>query len=98
MSALGILAWFVLLGAAFFFFIVRPQRRQMAAHRALIQAVRVGDEVVTSSGILGTIRALADDTVQLEIADGVVVTLARGAISQRVAPEVETGIESGEAP
>src|SRR5690349_4020598 len=56
----------------------------MAARRALIASVGVGDEVVTTGGIHGTVRTLGDDTVELEIAPGVVVTLARGAIAGRL--------------
>src|SRR5262249_17216507 len=57
-----------ILVAAFLLLIVRPQRRQMAAHRALVASLRVGDEVVTSGGIYGTIRVLDDGTVDLEVA------------------------------
>ena len=73
--------YLVVLVAGFFFLVVRPQRRQMAARRALIASVQVGDEVVTSGGIYGTIRALGDESVELEIAPAVVVTVARGAIA-----------------
>jgi preprotein translocase subunit YajC len=73
--------YLVVLVAGFFFLVVRPQRRQMAARRALIASVQVGDEVMTSGGIHGTIRSLGDDSVELEIAPAVVVTVARGAIA-----------------
>jgi preprotein translocase subunit YajC len=83
------LVYLALLVGAFFFLIVRPQRRQMAAHRALVATLEVGDRVVTSSGIFGTIRALEDETAVVEIAPGVDVTLARAAIARRLdeAPE-----------
>jgi preprotein translocase subunit YajC len=92
------LIWFAVLGLAFFFFIVRPQRRQLAAHRALVASLHVGDDVITTSGIFGTIRGLDEETIELEIASGVVVKLARAAVSRHVMPEVESGAESGEAP
>ena len=76
-----------ILVAAFLLLIVRPQRRQMAAHRALVASLQVGDEVVTSGGIYGTIRDLDDGIVDLEVASGVVLRVARGAIAQRVEPE-----------
>lgn len=76
-----------ILVAAFLLLIVRPQRRQMAAHRALVASLRVGDDVMTSSGIYGTIRGLGDLTVDLEVSPGVVLRVARGAISQRVEAE-----------
>ncbi len=79
-----------ILVAAFLLLIVRPQRRQMAAHRALVASLQVGDEVVTSGGIYGTIRGLDDGTVDLEVSPGIVLRVARGAIGQRVEPDVET--------
>ncbi|MEX0665258.1 MAG: preprotein translocase subunit YajC [Acidimicrobiia bacterium] len=78
------IAWFVLLAAVFFFLVVRPQRRQIAAHRALVSRLQVGDEVITAGGLYGTIRALRDETIELEVADGVVVRMARGAIARAV--------------
>jgi preprotein translocase subunit YajC len=89
------IAWFVLLAAVFFFMVVRPQRRQMAAHRALVASVDVGDEIVTAGGIHGTVRALHGETVDVEIASGVVIKLARGAIARQVAPALDT--DDGEA-
>jgi preprotein translocase subunit YajC len=78
-----------ILVAAFLLLIVRPQRRQMAAHRALVASLQVGDDVVTSGGIYGTIRGLDDGTVDLEVAPGIVLRVARGAIAQRVGPPDE---------
>jgi preprotein translocase subunit YajC len=81
------LIYLAILVVAFFLLIVLPQRRRMAAHRALVDAMAVGDEIVTTAGIHGTVRRLDDATLQLEIAPDVVVTLARGAVSQRRRPE-----------
>ena len=78
-----------ILVAAFLLLIVRPQRRQMAAHRALVASLQVGEEVVTSGGIYGTIRGLDDGTVDLEVSSGIVLRVARGAIAQRVGPDRE---------
>ena len=79
-----------LLVAAFLLLIVRPQRRQMAAHRSLVASLRVGDDVMTSSGIYGTIQSLDEGTVDLEVAPDVVLRVARGAISQRVEEEAHS--------
>jgi preprotein translocase subunit YajC len=78
------IAWFVVLALAFFFLVVRPQRRQVAAHRALVATLGVGDEVITAGGIYGTIRSVRDDIVELEVADGVTIRVARGAIARPV--------------
>ena len=77
--------YLLILVAAFFVLIVLPQRRQRSAHRALVQSLEVGNEVMTTSGILGTIVELDDTVARLEIAPGVIIRIARGAISQRVA-------------
>ena len=52
-----IFAYFAVIALAFFLLIVRPQRKRLTAHRALIAALDVGDEVVTTGGIFGVIRA-----------------------------------------
>ena len=87
-----------ILVAAFLLLIVRPQRRQMAAHRALVASLQVGEEVVTSGGIYGTIRGLDNGTVDLEVSSGIVLRVARGAIAQRVAPDQgpDEAVEPGE--
>ena len=92
------LVYFALLAVAFFFLIVRPQRRQLAARRSLIAAIEVGDDIITAGGIYGTVLAIEGDTLSLEVADGVVLTLAREAVARRreeaEAPEDE-GEEAG---
>jgi preprotein translocase subunit YajC len=81
-----VVVYLVILVAAFFFLVVRPQRRQMASHRALVASLAPGDEVVTTGGILGTIRSLDDEVAELEVAPGVVLHIARGAIARRTGP------------
>ena len=65
--------------------IVLPQRRQMAAHRQLVASLEVGDEVITTAGIYGTITELDADTAHLQVADGVVLRFARAAIGRKAA-------------
>lgn len=64
----------------FWLLLIRPaQRRQRQLH-SVQDALAVGDPVLTSAGIFGTVARLEDDKVGLEIADGVVITVARGAV------------------
>ena len=77
------LVYFALLAVAFFFLIVRPQRRQLAARRALVQAVDVGDEIITAGGIYCRVLSIDEDTMQVEIAPGFEMTLAREAVARR---------------
>jgi len=83
-----ILVYFAVIALAFFLLIVLPQRRRTNAHRALLASLQVGDEVITIGGILGTIRELSDEKLRLEVADGVVITVARNAIAQSVIEDV----------
>jgi preprotein translocase subunit YajC len=91
-----VIIYLVILAAAFFFLIVLPQRRRMAAHQALMASLVVGDEIVTSGGLHGTIRALGEATAEVEIAPAVVVTIARGAIAAKV-EQTPPGDDDGEA-
>ena len=93
------LIYFAVLAVAFFLLIVRPQRRRAQAHRMFVTALEVGDEVMTTGGILGTIRSLDDDLVDLEIAPGTVIHIARGAIGQVLTEhDVEPDDDSLDAP
>jgi len=76
------IGWLVVVVVVAYLFMIRPQRQSMAAHLALLEHLSVGDEVVTAGGVYGTIRALQDDVVELEVAPGVTVKLARGAVAR----------------
>ena len=82
------IGWFVLLLGGGYWFMVRPQRQSVAAHLVLLENLAVGDEIVSAGGVYGTIRALRDDIVDLEVADGVTVKLARGAVARLAVPDL----------
>ena len=84
MAALILLAVTFLLMWVLF---ILPQQRRLRAHQALTARLEVGDEVMTTSGLFGTIAALADDVVHLEIAPATVVRVARGAVARRMGEE-----------
>jgi preprotein translocase subunit YajC len=72
--------------AVMYFLMIRPQQKKAKEHRALIAAVKRGDQVVTSGGIIGTIAKVRSDTeVELEIAEGVRVRVVRGTITEVLA-------------
>lgn len=81
-----IFVYFAVIALAFFVLIVLPQRRRTTAHRLLLSSLQVGDEVITLGGILGAIRGLTDEKIELEVAPGVVITVARSAIAQMAQP------------
>jgi preprotein translocase subunit YajC len=76
----------------------RQRKRMQAQAQALQESLNIGTPVMTTSGIHGTVAGLADKTVDLEIAPGVVVTFARPAIMEVRSPAVapETGATGNE--
>ncbi|HKA04915.1 MAG TPA: preprotein translocase subunit YajC [Acidimicrobiales bacterium] len=79
----------LLLVVLMYFLLIRPQQRRMRQQQALMSAVAEGDEVVTSAGMYGFITAMEGDVVWVEIAEGVEVRLAKGAIARRVTPAAD---------
>jgi preprotein translocase subunit YajC len=65
---------------------MRRQRRQFADAQALQRSLVPGDRVMTTSGMHGTVVGLTDDTMDLEIAPGVVTTWVRPAVRERLTP------------
>ena len=84
-SSLVGLALPVLMIVGFYFLLIRPQRNRQKAQQALVASLEVGDDVMTSGGIFGTIVDIDDDegTVTVEIAPGTRVRMLRQGISQR---------------
>jgi len=74
----------LLLGAVFYFLLIRPQRARAQTQRNLLSSLGQGDRVVTIGGFHGTIASVDDDTLRVEIAPGTVVTLVKGAIARRI--------------
>ena len=72
--------------AVFYFLILRPQQKRAKEHKALVEALQKGDEVVTIGGVLGKVTKVAEDNVAVEIADNVVVQVQKAAI-QNVLPK-----------
>jgi preprotein translocase subunit YajC len=85
----------IILGA-FMYIASRRQRRAMQATIDLHESLQVGDRVHTTSGLEATIAGIADDTVDLEIAPGVVTTWMKMAIRDRIEEDVEDDAESAE--
>jgi preprotein translocase subunit YajC len=73
----------VLIFVVFYFLLIRPQQKKVKEHRAMVQALRRGDRVVTSGGVIGHVtKVLSDTELQVEIAEGVRVRVVRSAVSE----------------
>jgi preprotein translocase subunit YajC len=81
----------VFFGAAWLLFVL-PAKRKRTAHEAMQDSIEVGDDIISAGGMHGTVREMEGDTVKVEIAPSIVVTLDRRAIAA-VATEVEAEIE-----
>lgn len=96
MEIVTLLPLIIILGA-FMFFASRRQRKAMQATIDLHESLRIGDRIHTTSGLQATITDLGDDTVELEIAPGVVTTWMKLAIRDKVEPEIEEFEEESSA-
>ena len=61
----------------FYFLLIRPQQKKAKEHKALLENLREGDQIITSGGIIGTIVNIDDQIVNMEIADRVRIKIAR---------------------
>src|SRR5205823_14843493 len=84
----------LLLVVLMYFLLIRPQQRRMKDQQALLAAVGEGDEVLTSAGVYGFVTAMEGDVVWVEIAEGVEVRVAKGAIARRITPAADVPAES----
>lgn len=81
----------VLMGGVFYFLLIRPQQRRVKAQQALVNAIEVGDEVMTNGGIFGSITAIDEDegTVTVEIAPGTRIRMVKSGIARRMTEDAE---------
>lgn len=87
---------FLLIMGGFMYFASRRQRRAMQATIDLHDSLQPGERVHTTSGLEATIVAIADDTIDLEIAPGVVTTWMKLAIRDRILPDDDIDEELNE--
>jgi preprotein translocase subunit YajC len=78
LSFLPIVLMFVVL----YFIMIRPQMKRQKEHKAMIEAIAKGDEVVTAGGLLGKVSKLGDTYIHLEVANGIELQVQRSAVVQ----------------
>lgn len=83
-GGLGQILILVVFVVVFYFLLIRPQQKRAKEHQAMLSKIGVGDEIVTSGGILGRIHELNDNFVTVEIADGVRIKVQRAQITSLV--------------
>ena len=79
-SLLSLLPPMIMMFLIFYFILIRPQQKKQKEARKMLDELKEGDQVVTMSGIHGTIKKLKDDIVMLQIADNVRIKINRASI------------------
>jgi preprotein translocase subunit YajC len=103
---MGILIVLIFFAVAWVLLIL-PRQRELRRHQALMTQLEVGDEVIMSSGVYGTIRSIDGDHVMLEVAPGIELKIAKRAVAAKVEETDgdgvvdltdETGVEGSTGP
>ncbi len=78
----------ILIFVIFYFFLIRPQQKRVKEHKAMVQSLKRGDEIITSGGILGKVdRVLEDDRVEVIISENVKVQIIKSTITSLLKKE-----------
>jgi preprotein translocase subunit YajC len=75
----------LLMFAVFYFLLIRPQQKKQRTHQDMLKSLKVGDRIITTGGLVGTIVEGGEHSIKLEIADKVRVEVGRTYIAGRVA-------------
>ena len=67
--------------AIMYFMLIRPQQKRAKEHKALMDSLTKGDEVVTNGGMMGKIKSVSDDVVRVELAENVIIKIQKQSIS-----------------
>ena len=87
----GLLSSLIFLGlliAIFYFMLIRPQKKRMEDHRKLVESIDPGDQVITMTGLYGTVRSIGDEDLELEIAPGTTVRFLKSAVGRRIVEDL----------
>jgi preprotein translocase subunit YajC len=83
----GFLIQLILVFAIFYFLLIRPQQKKMKEHEDMLNAIKPKDEVITGGGIYGRVVKGDEDTLTIEIAEGVEVKVSRATVREVVSPK-----------
>lgn len=90
------LLWIAAIAVVFWLLIIRPAQRRQKAMQQMQSGLDVGDRVLLTSGVFGTIAEITDEDLAVQVAPGVVLRVVRGAIGSKVEPTEETDPEESE--
>jgi preprotein translocase subunit YajC len=82
---------FVLIFVVFYFLLILPQQRKQKKHRAMLEALKKGDRVLTTGGVMGMVAGINKDVITVQVADNVKIKIRREYIAE-LQPESEEGV------
>ena len=78
----------ILIFIIFYFFLIRPQQKRVKDHKAMVEGLKRGDEVITSGGIIGTVeRVIEDDRIEVLIEENTKVQIIRSTVTSLLKKE-----------
>ena len=80
-SPFGFLLPMIIIFAAFYFLLIRPQQKKQKEHTALVAALQVGDEVLTAGGILGKVTGVSDHYAVVQVSDNTKIKIQKSSVS-----------------
>ncbi|WP_306152332.1 preprotein translocase subunit YajC [Roseovarius sp. MMSF_3281] len=83
MEAIGQFIPLILIFAIMYFLLIRPQQKKLKEHKAMVEALRRGDQVITQGGLIGKVSKVKDeDEIEVDLAEGVRVRVVKSTIAQ----------------
>ena len=87
-SGIGQFIPLILIFIIFYFFLIRPQQKRVKDHKAMVESLKRGDEVITSGGIIGIVdRVMEDDRIEVTIGENTKVQIIRSTITSLLKKE-----------
>jgi len=83
-SVIGSFLPLIILFAIFYFLIIRPQQRQQKAHKAMLESLKKGDQIITNGGLMAVIAKTEEDFIKIKLNDDTVVKLDRAYVAKKV--------------
>ena len=80
----GFLIPMIIIFAAFYFLLIRPQQKKQKAHAALISNLKTGDEILTAGGILGVVTGISEHYAIVKISDSTEIKIQKSSVAQVV--------------
>ena len=84
----------IVIFAIFYFLLIRPQQKKAKEHQLMLTGIKKDDKIVTSGGIYGVVTSVKGDILEVRIAEGVKVQIAKSAVSE-IAKETAAVVQQG---